>query len=349
MAPASRVLKFDRTDDESRYVLLNVTSRGSKPLDLRIEATEGDEEYAQNLRHDKVVSHMVKNCPVTESEWQAILERLFTQEPQPDIQVTATVETGTSITVTIRKSVQGITQRLGAITIGVAPGSEFNVLDWCATAVDAAAESKALTASTATKIQDFESTIADLKHQLDELIKAKDEDETALLFKFRDLLNEKKVKIREQQKVIESAPITRVDDPPEEAEPVEAEPPKKGRKAATSRASKRKAPPTKVEEESDQEEFEPMDVDRVKSEPEETEREDDSEATASTTSDAEGDDVPIKETTSKGKSSAPATKPPTTASQPPAPRTLPFGKQRATAPAKAPAPTESETDSDDEL
>uniref|UniRef100_A0A8H7NLK1 Uncharacterized protein n=1 Tax=Bionectria ochroleuca TaxID=29856 RepID=A0A8H7NLK1_BIOOC len=228
MAPTSRVLKFDRTDDESRYVLLNVASRGSKPLDLRIEATEGDEEYAQNLRHDKVMSHRVKNCPVTESEWQTILERLFTQEPQPDIQVTATVETGTSITVTVRKSVQGITQRLGAITIAVAPESGFNVLDWCATAVDAAAESKALTASTATKIQDLESTIADLKNQLDELIKAKDEDETALLFKFRDLLNEKKVKIREQQKVIESAPVTRVDDPPEEAKPVEAEPPRKG-------------------------------------------------------------------------------------------------------------------------
>jgi hypothetical protein len=61
------------------------------------------------VRHDKVMSHRVKNCPVTESEWQTILERLFTQEPQPDIQVTATVETGTSITVTVRKSVQGIT------------------------------------------------------------------------------------------------------------------------------------------------------------------------------------------------------------------------------------------------
>lgn len=62
MAPASRVLKFDRTDDESRYVLLNVTSRGSKPLDLRIEATEGDEEYAQNCEYLWDQRRVVRRC-----------------------------------------------------------------------------------------------------------------------------------------------------------------------------------------------------------------------------------------------------------------------------------------------
>ena len=46
MASAERVLKFTRSDDGSRYVLLNVVFKGPKPLDIRIQATEGEAEYA---------------------------------------------------------------------------------------------------------------------------------------------------------------------------------------------------------------------------------------------------------------------------------------------------------------
>lgn len=48
MAP-SRVLKFDRPDaqrDESPFVLLEAKPRGSKALDLKIVATEGEFEYS---------------------------------------------------------------------------------------------------------------------------------------------------------------------------------------------------------------------------------------------------------------------------------------------------------------
>ena len=47
----------------------------------------------------------------------------------------------------------------------------------------------------------------ELKAQLDEFIVAKDEHETSLLESFRDLLNEKKLKIREQQRVIDAAGV----------------------------------------------------------------------------------------------------------------------------------------------
>ena len=57
MAP-SRVLKFDRPDaqrDESPFVLLEAKPRGSKPLDLKIVATEGEFEYSTT-----------RECPVLE-------------------------------------------------------------------------------------------------------------------------------------------------------------------------------------------------------------------------------------------------------------------------------------------
>lgn len=64
------------------------------------------------VKHDRVVSLRVKNCPASEDEWQSILEALFQQEPVPDIQATATVQSDKNISITIRKEIQGITVSL---------------------------------------------------------------------------------------------------------------------------------------------------------------------------------------------------------------------------------------------
>ena len=48
MAPL-RVLKFERPDaqsNDSPFILLEAKSRGSKPLDLKVVATEGEFEYS---------------------------------------------------------------------------------------------------------------------------------------------------------------------------------------------------------------------------------------------------------------------------------------------------------------
>ena len=44
MAP-TQVLKFSRSDDDSACVLIQATSKGSKPLDLKLVATEGEAPY----------------------------------------------------------------------------------------------------------------------------------------------------------------------------------------------------------------------------------------------------------------------------------------------------------------
>jgi hypothetical protein len=46
MPGKERVLKFNRTDDNTKYILVNVKDRGPRSLDLKIEATEFDAEYA---------------------------------------------------------------------------------------------------------------------------------------------------------------------------------------------------------------------------------------------------------------------------------------------------------------
>lgn len=104
------------------------------------------------------------------------------------------------------------------------------------------------------KVKELEQSVEELKSQFEDLLKAKDKDETMLLEKFRDLLNEKKLKIRQQQKLIESADVD-----PEKLQNIGASQ-RTMRKAGGSRTSKRKIKDEPVSDESDGG-FEKMDVD----------------------------------------------------------------------------------------
>lgn len=42
---STRILKFSQSENESSYVLVQVSSKGSKPLDLKLVGTEGEAPY----------------------------------------------------------------------------------------------------------------------------------------------------------------------------------------------------------------------------------------------------------------------------------------------------------------
>ncbi|KAG9258077.1 uncharacterized protein F5Z01DRAFT_316641 [Emericellopsis atlantica] len=355
-----RVLKFSRTDDEAKYILVNVKDRGPKPLDLRLEATEFEAEYASKLKQSDVSSLRAKNGPVDDGEWHTILEQLLRYGYIPDIEATAVVAEGKSISIIVRKSIQGISQRLGELVIPQIEGGELNVLEWCATAVDAVVDCEKRAAASTSKISQLENEVTELRSQVEELIQAKQEDETVLLMKFRDLLNEKKVKIREQQKVIAALPSSAGSASQQPSQPSQPTLPQRGRKTQTSRATKRKAAAPIVEEESD-DGFESIEIDKVKTEPtepqdpEETEKDTESDATASTASDGEpapgpsgvpSGKAPKSQPLATGGSSAAAQQQKKSA-QPPPKRSLPFTAKKPT-PA-VPGGEGSETASDDEL
>ena len=46
MASSSLIIRVPRTDQEGAYILGEVTSTGSKPLNVKLVATEGEEPYA---------------------------------------------------------------------------------------------------------------------------------------------------------------------------------------------------------------------------------------------------------------------------------------------------------------
>ncbi|XP_044724586.1 DNA double-strand break repair and v(D)J recombination protein XRCC4 domain-containing protein [Hirsutella rhossiliensis] len=347
-----RVLRFPRSDKESTHVLVNVSSAGPKPLDLKLAATEGDEPYACVLKHDRVSSLRVKNCPASEDEWEHILDALLRQEPVEDIQVAAAVQPESSISLTVRKQVQGITQRLGAVTLKCDQSERIELFQWCDWSLDALAKHRKEAADSAAKAREMEAEVAVLQAQLDELLQAKQDDEAALLLKFRDLLNEKKVKIREQQKIITASSFRKQDSAssqPQQAGDNRAPHP------APSRARKRKAARRNVSEETSDDSDQAMDEAAVKSEPDDMDPGNTSDGTASA-SDDQDDDSPAELGTARdvepgrsastgskgGQQEAPLKK---TTRGPPPRRDLPFANKQTTAPPRA----DEETESDDEL
>ncbi|KAJ0338321.1 hypothetical protein COL922a_005770 [Colletotrichum nupharicola] len=344
---SGHVLRFPRSDKEGAFVIVHVTPTRSKALDVKLVGTDGVEPYAVSLRHDKVVSLRVKSSPCSDEEWVSILTAVIRQEPLDDVEVVASVEDESSVTLTVRKK-----------------GKEFTLIevyDWCGLSAQTASEAKEALALATAKASKLEESVRGLKAHLDELIVAKEAHETELLEKFRDLLNEKKVKIRQQQKLLASAaapgksaaPSVKEEDPTQE-------PNSRGsgarRAAGKSRPTKRKAAPPPVEEdESTSDEFEKMDLDASakrlaeRSDPEQDTTEDD-DATASEDDEEEPADVPPAKR-APSKQPAPVNEAPKPAAKdvPPPKRELPFARKKQAAVKAPPPPADSETESDDEL
>ena len=238
------------------------------------------------------------------------------------------------------------------------------------------------------KAAELDAAVAGLKDQLAELIEAKRTDETEMLEKFRDLLNEKKVKIREQQQILLAGPppglVASLGHPaatPATEATVKEEPessparPKRARRGAAAAAKpaaskgrpKRKAAQAAVSEDDDDEEdgddgSGKMDVDSKPGDHGNM-SEEDRHTTDDSETGSDSDDEPAASTSRAGPSRATASAaekgPPSAGAQGakpknmPVERVLPFGlgKQpaRPTASAAQQAAAGSETDSDDEL
>lgn len=235
------------------------------------------------------------------------------------------------------------------------PRELIELFDWCALSAQTANEAKEALASTTAKASKLEESVRELKAQLDELVAAKEADESELLEKFRDLLNEKKVKIRQQQKLLASASVE-----PEKLAQVQqsSQAAVRGHAAAKSRPGKRKTAPAPVDDADSSEESEgKMDVDEVKEQAADLsdQQRDTTEDEDETASEDDDDEEPAAPALSKHTRSqlSPPPKPkaaatPAKKEAPPAKRELPFARKKA-APKAPPPPAGSETESDDEL
>ncbi|KFX86655.1 hypothetical protein V490_08963 [Pseudogymnoascus sp. VKM F-3557] len=273
------LLRIPRQDGQQGFVLVHISplaQKGAATLDVKILATEGSAPFALTLKQNQIQKLKSKKAPCTDDEWEGILEViLLQQEADPEkaavaegIEVEAAVEEDVAVELVFKKSTSGITQRLGSLRLPHDEDQEIELFDWCGASITHSHDLTSSLKSTQASLLAEQAKAQKLAEQLDELIKAKEASERALLGKCAVLLNEKKRRIRELEGVRREVEGEMEVEMPsrhkkEEEEEEEEVGKGKGKKAAGARKGKRKA--ETVEPEGDE-----MDVDGEEKEEEET-------------------------------------------------------------------------------
>lgn len=106
-----------------------------------------------------------------------------------------------------RKNISGITQRLGEISLTKDESQEIDTISWAATAVTRGTDLETEVQDLTVKYDEQAKTMQKLNQQLEDLIEVKKLHENTLLEKFCELLNAKKLKIRDQQRLLVGAKV----------------------------------------------------------------------------------------------------------------------------------------------
>lgn len=319
------LVKIAAEDDGKDPVLLRVTSKGSESLDLDLIATESTVVFKGKLRKRTVQTLKAKNYRGTEDEWEAILKYALLEGQSSVISddQKQTLELGTSakgkegrkvLSIIFRQRIDDITLRLGAIELPEDDGVEISLFDWAILAMDKYKSVEGELSEISKKAAEDETTIASLQTQLADLVEAKAEHEEQLISKFVLLLNEKKAKIRDQNRILQTSSLHEG-----RLEYVRGSVDGRRRSYTTSRVSKRPAPDDDSNDDGSQA-FETQDDDR-RQESENGATDSDQQTTpGSTESGASDSELPIqarktsarKASPQKAKNSAPtpARKPP---------------------------------------
>jgi len=209
MAP-THVLRVHRTDDPSAHLLLNVTQTSdSRPLDLKLVATEHEHLYHGSVKQNNVVALQASKYTGDDDEWKQVLAYTLLQERAAanlnalqGLEIVAEVS-GETCTLVLRRKFGAVVQRLGSISlIQDDEREEVSAFEWVESAVAASDGLRSELATLQASLMSQHALVASLTSQLDELVKAKKEHEKQLLRKCAALLDTKRAKIRDQQREI---------------------------------------------------------------------------------------------------------------------------------------------------
>ncbi|KAL4915568.1 hypothetical protein BDW62DRAFT_121351 [Aspergillus aurantiobrunneus] len=264
-----------RSDEADSYVLLHVSCSNSDidstALELNITATEGESPYTTTIRQSQLKKLRAKNYQGSDKEWEDIFLHVLglQEEPAKDSELLTGIITSASINgsgnddrelvMTVRKKIQTITQKLGSLNLPQNNKQSIELFEWSNLAITRADIIEQRFNSLLVSFRTAENTINLLNKQLEEFISSKNQHEQQLISDFVQLLNEKKLKIRNQQRLLACAKVD-----PQKVSIMQAatasdvsRPDMKGRKS--------KRPAETIVDETDSEDgFEKMETDKLK-------------------------------------------------------------------------------------
>ncbi|KAL1967238.1 hypothetical protein VTN77DRAFT_3284 [Rasamsonia byssochlamydoides] len=263
------VLRIPRSDDPTTFVLVHVSRSGKAALDLKLVATEGESPYVGAVKQSHLKNLRSKNYQGSDHEFEQILTSVLGQ-CSPAINAEAGGNTGLEVgasirgsgeenkemVITVRKRIDSITQRVASITLTQDDDQTIELFEWTGLMISRADALRQQISSLTDRLKAVEDTIRKLNAQLEELVEAKNEHENRLMTNFVQVLNEKKLKIRNQQRLLASAKV----DMGKVSELRAATSGRGHRPTETSRSTKRRAADNMSEASDIDDEFERMDI-----------------------------------------------------------------------------------------
>ena len=210
----------------------------SEPLHPELSLT------ADEVRQSRVSKLRDKRNQLNDDQWEDVLHSTLLQHRTQaseassleKLEVLATI-TGDRLSMVFRNNISAITQKLGEVVFKKDESQEIDIRKWTGTAVERSNELDREFQDLISKYDEQSRKMEKLNNQLEDLIKAKRDHEDSLLRKFRELLNTKKLKIRDQKRILASAKL----DPKQAAKIQGARSISQPHTATPSRAGKRKA------------------------------------------------------------------------------------------------------------
>ncbi|PLB43092.1 hypothetical protein P170DRAFT_370454 [Aspergillus steynii IBT 23096] len=212
----TRLLRIPRSDHPESFVLLHVTGSKTFSSSLDLIATEGENPFTGTVRRTHLENLRAKNYHGSDEEWAQIVWHVFGQPAESvgnlgslhSIESSATVcgsdGAPKELVISIRKRIEGITQRLGSVILAQNDEQEIQLLDWCGTAIASTNALEQRCRSLQDRTCAAENMINQLNDQLLQLIGAKEQHEEQLLANLVRLLNQKKLKIRNQHRLLDT-------------------------------------------------------------------------------------------------------------------------------------------------
>ncbi|MCJ1433861.1 hypothetical protein MMC27_003226 [Xylographa pallens] len=211
---SDHVLRIPRGDIQGEYVIINVSSNGPALLDLKLIGTEGTTPYLETVKESGVSKLLSKNSSVTVFQWEAILNAILVQERPTasasealaNLEVVASL-VGDQLSIVFRKNISGIQQRVGEIVLKQDDDQEIDTIAWLKTAICRADNLEGEIAELSNKFREQNELIKKLNLQIENLIEAQQQYVSSSLERFMILLNAKKLKIRDQQRLLATARV----------------------------------------------------------------------------------------------------------------------------------------------
>ncbi|OAP61475.1 hypothetical protein AYL99_03678 [Fonsecaea erecta] len=212
------IIRLVQADKTSSPILIKVAQKeGGHDLDLDLLATDGEVAYTGKVRQRSLKKLRGRNYDGTDEDWANTLSSILGTKTETstgtqrktNLEVTCSLsgkDPKTVLSITINNRVEDITQRLGSIDLSQTEDTDdVDLFGWASQAVEKRDELQAEVTSLEEQVKTRDEVMASLQRQIDELVEAKAEHEKQMLSKFALLLNEKKLKIRNMQRILSTA------------------------------------------------------------------------------------------------------------------------------------------------